>query len=170
MEAQRIGIPETARHGALRTMQQQFCFPGLGVEDLARILWTAPLLGESSIFGQRPGATADVTHDSRTVHDFSPVFGFRFDLTMRKARDHVLLVGFAQPRRKVPYLSGELVWFLSEGSSGAVLDEQINTARARELVPYPIHGPGRSLRRWLFFRSSHSKLMDELVQNIAALA
>ena len=170
MEAQRIGTPETARHGALHTMQQQFCFPGMGLDDLARILWTAPLLGERSIFGPRPGATAEQTHDTRTVHDFSPVFGVRFDVTMRKAREHVLLVGFAQPRRRVPYLSGELVWFLSEGSNGAILDEQINTARARELVPYPVHGRSRSLRRWLFFRSGHIKVMDELVQNIASLA
>ena len=77
---------------------------------------------------------------------------------------------FTQPDRVVPYLQGDLLWSINDDvAKGAVLDEQVNTERALQVVSDPLDGDRRSLRRWLFFRIGHKQVMRGATRNIAAL-
>ncbi len=152
------------------TLEQRFRFEGDGADAdaIAEVLLTAPLIGEGSVFGGRPGEEGRRTDRSRSLHGFSPAPGFRFDVDLAR-RKGVFHVRFSQPDRTVPYLQGDLLWTISDGADGAVLDEQINTERALEAVAEPLGGPGRSLRRWLFFRLGHKQVMSGAAGNIALL-
>ena len=153
------------------TLEQRFRFDGSGVnaQAVADVLLNAPLIGEDSVFGSRPGEERAGSDQSRSVAGFSPAPGFRFDVEITE-RAWSFLVRFTQPDRKVPYLQGDLLWSISDGeATGAVLDEQINTERALQVVSDPLNGDRRSLRRWLFFRIGHKQVMQGATRNIAAL-
>ncbi len=152
------------------TLEQRFRFGGDGVDAdaIAEVLLTAPLIGEDSVFGSRPGEEGSRTDRSRSLRGFSPAPGFRFDVDLTQ-REGGFLVRFSQADRTVPYLQGDLLWIISDEAEGAVLDEQINTERALEAVAEPLGGPRRSLRRWLFFRLGHKQVMRGAAGNIAAL-
>lgn len=47
--------------------------------------------------------------------------------------------------------------------------EQINTDRALQIVGQPLGGRKTSLRRWLFFRLGHQRVMVGATKAIAAL-
>lgn len=160
------------RHGhrdGRPTLEQRFRFEGATLERLEAALWSVPMLGPDSVFGKRPGARSHDEDGRRTVHDFSPVPGFRFDVELQHRDAHLCVVRFAQPDRTVPFLAGELVWLLSGDDSGAWLDEEINTPRAQEHGAEPLTGPRPSLRRWLFFRVGHAKVMDLAMGNLGRL-
>lgn len=152
------------------TLEQRFLFEGDGATALAvtSVLLTAPLVGDNSIFGTRPGVEGERTEQARKLRGFSPVAGFRFDVEMTN-RDGEFLLRFSQPERRVPFLQGEALWILRDENDGAVLDEQINTTRAIETVGEPLGGPRPSARRWLFFRMGHKQVMDGATKNIASL-
>lgn len=155
----------------LTTLQQTFRFSGEGVNAaaIADLLLTAPLTGNPSVFGDRPGEEGPRTGSSRTLRNFSPAPGFRFDVELADLGDGVFLVRFSQPDRDTPYLQGGLVWVVQDGDDGAVLTEHVNTERALEVANEPLSGSQPSLRRWLFFRAGHKRVMSEATNNIAAL-
>ena len=150
------------------TLEQRFLFEGVDADAIADVLLTAPLVGEGSVFGTRPGEEGIRTDRSRNLRGFSPAPGFRFDVDLTQ-RDEGFVVRFSQPDRKVPYLQGDLLWSIDDQAEGAVLDEQINTERALGVVSEPLGGPGQSVRRWLFFRLGHKQVMLGAARNIAAL-
>ncbi len=159
------------RHGShrgRRTLEQRFLFDGASAAVLAGLLSTAPLTGDGSIFGTRPGEE-EATEGGRRLRGFSPVPGFRFDVDLKPLEDGVFVVRFSQPGRRAPYLQGELTWTLRDVPDGAVLDEQINTEHALAVVAEPLGGPRPSLRRLLFFRMGHQRVMDGATGNLAAL-
>lgn len=170
VNVKRLGPPVVGHRAGVHTLEQRWLFEGIDAATLGDILWTKPLLGEGSIFGERTGASAEERDDTRQVRSFSPVPGFRFDVIMRRADPKTLVVRFAQPDRATPYLAGEFVWFLSDVEGGALFEEQINTEAAMKLAAEPLSGARTSLRRWLFFRVGHARVMDETLRNIAALA
>ena len=152
------------------TLEQRFRFEGSSVDAaaVAQVLLDTPLIGEDSVFGSRPGAEGARRERSRSVTGFSPTPGFRFDVEITE-RAGSFLVRFTQPDRTVPYLQGDLLWSISDESDGALLDEQINTEQALQVVTEPLDGDRRSLRRWLFFRIGHKQVMDKATRNIASL-
>ncbi len=152
------------------TLEQRFQFNGRGADAnaITDILLTAPLIGDNSVFGSRPGEETNATDRARTVRGFSPAPGFRFDVDITQP-DGMFLVRFSQPERNVRYLQGDLLWTVRDDSAGAVLDEQINTQQALEAGAEPLGGPRWSLRRWLFFRMGHKQVMTGASHNIAAL-
>lgn len=152
------------------TLEQRFRFEGQAVNAaaIADVLLNAPLIGDGSVFGSRPGEETRRTADSRSVSGFSPAPGFRFDVDITH-RDDAFHVRFAQPDRTAPYLQGDLLWIISDEPDGAVLNEQINTQRALEIVDEPLGGDRPSLRRWLFFRIGHKQVMTGATRNIGTL-
>jgi hypothetical protein len=58
---------------------------------------------------------------------------------------------------------------VEDGADGAVLSEHINTERAFQVAKEPLRGSRPSLRRRLFFRVGHKRVMSEATNNIAAL-
>lgn len=97
------------------------------------------------------------------------MYGFRFDVTVEHGRsEREILITFSQPEEP-RYLVGQALWVLRDDPSGAVLEEEINTARALEAGASPLSGPRPSLRRWMFFRVGHKAVMEEIVRNIASL-
>ncbi len=160
----------TSRDGR-SVLEQRFRFEGqrATADAIAEILMTAPLVGEGSIFGRRPGTEGIGSQDSRTLKDFSPVVGFQFDVDMRREGAHSFVVRFSQPGRRVPYLQGDAVWTLLGSDDGVTFDEQINTAAALGLGKQPLDGPRLSLRRWLFFRVGHKQVMAGATKSIAGL-
>ena len=157
-----------ATHG-LTTLVQRFRFEGTDAAAIVDLLLTAPLIGEDSIFGKRPGSVGRRTAATRTLEGFSPAPGFVFDVELSQQEDAVFRVRFAQPQRKVPYLAGDFSWALSDEGSAAVFDEQINTEQAFHVASEPLNGSKPSLRRWLFFRVGHQRVMAGATKNIAAL-
>lgn len=155
----------------LTTLEQRFRFEGAGATAaaIAGVLLTAALTGGESVFGDRPGEEGPRTDTSRTLRGFSPAPGFRFDVDLAQQDGAVFLVRFSQPDRKVPYLHGDLLWTVADEAGGAVLDEQINTEQAFQVASEPLSGPRPSLRRWLFFRAGHTRVMSRATNNIALL-
>lgn len=163
------------------SLEQQFRFTGdrANADAILDVLLTAPLVGEHSIFGNRPGEEEGTVDRSRRVRGFSPAPGFRFDVelaerdstTVRGAssRGSAVVVRFTQPDRDVPYLEGELLWIVRDQLDGPVLDEQINTPTVLQDLGAPLGGPKRSLRRWLFFKVGHQRVMRRAVRNIAQI-
>lgn len=160
-----------ARKHGRDVLEQRFLFEGANASAsaISRILLTAPLVGERSVFGDRPGEESGKSDRSRTMRGFSPAPGFSFDVDLTPIDDEAFIVRFSQPRRRVPYLQGEFLWTVTDEQGGAVLDEQINTDRALEAVGEPLDGPRFSFRRWLFFRVGHRQVMANATRNIAAL-
>lgn len=164
------------------TLGRTFVFSdGITASAVAEALRTAPLVGDGSIFGGRLGsevALGDRGHATRDLCGFSQAPGFRFDVDLAEPSGEcggtdrdvpVLVASFSQPDRATPYLAGDAVWFVSDGLEGARLDEEINTERAA-VGPQPLAGARPSLRRWLFFRVGHAKVMAEVAERIARLA
>jgi hypothetical protein len=167
---ERVSAPTLGTRGRWRTLEQSFRFVGIGCEPLLELMWRVPLIGARSVFGERPGATALDEGGTRKVRGLSPAPTFRFDLSLQRIEPRAILVGLAQPDRSVAYLAGQLGWFLSDVEGGAMLEEQIDTACALEVAKQPLGGPQASLRRWLFFRAGHARVMDLAMGNIASLA
>ena len=149
------------------TLEQRFEFAGDGVDAdaIADVLLNAPLTGENSVFGNRPGKETARTDGSRSMVGFSPAPGFRFDVAITP-HDRSFHVRFTQPDRTVPYLQGDLLWSISDETHGAVFDEQINTQQALAVLTEPLTGDRRSLRRWLFFRMGHKQVMSRATRNL----
>ncbi len=161
-----------SEHGRYRgrpTLAQRFMFDGAGAAVLAGVLLSAPLTGDGSIFGARPG-TEEAREGGRRLRGFSPAPGFRFDVELTPREDGLFVVRFTQPGRSTPYLRGELTWTFRDVPGGAVLDEQINTEHALAVVAEPLGGPRPSLRRRLFFKVGHRRVMQAATQNLATLA
>lgn len=164
-----------ATEPALRTLAQTFRFPGADAAGIARLLATAPLVGEESIFGQRAGrATSDGGVRRLLGFEPVPVPLLRFDVALRQEAMPTglwVLVEFTQPGRRRPYLEGQFVWLLSDitGATGAELREEINTPAALEIVDRPLHGHRFSFRRSLFFAGGHRRLVRDVVANIRTL-
>lgn len=156
------------RHHGRRTLQQRFLFEGAGAAALAELLLTAPLTGDGSIFGSRPG-TEEAREGGRRLRGFSPAPGFRFDVDLTPRGEHAFVVRFSQPDRRVPYLQGEFTWTFRNVPDGAVLDEQINTATALAEVSEPLGGTRPSVRRRLFFKAGHPRVMGAATRNLASL-
>lgn len=133
------------------------------------MLRSAPLVGPASVFGERPGDEQQAADGARRLVGFSPVPGFRFDVELREPEPGTFLAAFSQPTRARPYLDGDAVWQLSD-DAGAVFHEEINTDRARAAGGRPLTGARPSLRRWLFFRFGHARVMSGAIGRIAALA
>lgn len=160
----------------LRTLTQTFRFPGATMDDLARVLADAPLVGERSIFGQRKAKSTESHGEVRQMHGFEPVPVplLRFDVEMRQRRTEAgvqIIVEFSQPELKRPYLAGQFVWLLSDSDdrTAAVLREEINTPTALAIVERPLSGHRFSLRRFLFFSGGHERLMKAVASNIGRL-
>jgi len=164
-------ITRSAPATGTTTLEQKFLFRGrpASAEAVGDLLMTAPLVGEDSIFGARPGKEQPNAADGRSLRGFSPAPGFRFDVDLTRQAATTFLVRFSQPDRTTPYLAGELVWLLSDAADGAELDEQINTERAMAIATDSLGGPRPSLRRWLFFRLGHKQVMNGAAANIASL-
>lgn len=157
------------RHDGSMTLQQRFRFHGVDAAAVSNVLLTAPLVGQDSIFGTRPGAEGPRTDRGRILRGFSPAPGFRFDVDLRLEDENLFVVRFAQPDRRVPYLQGSFAWLITDEHDGAVFDEQINTPGALEIVAESLTGPMRSVRRWLFFRVGHKQVMAKATSNVASL-
>lgn len=159
------------KRNGFTTLEQRFRFVGDGVSaaTIGRVLLTAPLVGDDSVFGARPGEEGPHTDSSRTLRGFSPAPGFRFDVDLGLKDEGLFRVRFSQPDRKVRYLQGDLMWTVADESDGAVLNEQINSEQAFLVADEPLNGPRPSLRRWLFFRVGHKQVMDRATNNIAGL-
>lgn len=169
-DVERTELEHGSRQG-LTTLAQRFVFSGDGLSaaGLASLLMHAPLVGERSVFGNRPGREEPAAGSgSRTVRNFSPAPGFRFDVELTRLEE-TILVRFSQPGRSRPYLQGQLAWILEDVPTGVALDEQVNTDRAMTLVDEPLSGARSSLRRWLFFRVGHVRVMRGATRNLAAL-
>lgn len=160
---------EHGRHHGRRTLEQRFLFEGASAAALVELLLTAPLTGDGSIFGSRPGEE-EAREGGRRLRGFSPAPGFRFDVDLTPRDDGLFIVRFTQPGRETPYLQGEFTWSFRDVPGGAVLDEQVNTQEALAVVAEPLGGPRPSLRRWIFFRVGHRRVMDGATQGLAALA
>ena len=172
---------EVGRRGGDTTLVQTFRFGG-GVTSaaIAGVLRGAPLVGPDSIFGERPGSEEHVdatsgstSGSSRRLSGFSPVPGFRFDVELSEPEPGVFMASFSQDDRRTPYLAGDAVWFVNDGPDGrgdAVFEEEINTERAAGVGARPLTGPKPSLRRWLFFRLGHAKVMSGATSQMARLA
>lgn len=169
------------RSDGLTTLVQTFRFPGaVTASAIGGVLRTAPLVGPASvpsIFGDRPGeeerAAAGGESGARRLRRFSPAPGFRFDVELTERAPGVFVASFSQDDRRTPYLVGDAIWFVNDGpdgSGGAVFEEEINTERALAHGASPLTGPKPSLRRWLFFRVGHSKVMTDATRRVAALA
>ena len=158
-------------HEGITTLEQRFRFAGdrASAAAISNILLTAPLTGDGSVFGNRPGDDGPRTGSTRSLRGFSPAPGFRFDVDLAQQDEGVFLVRFSQPDRKVPYLHGDLVWTVADEDGGAVLDEQINTERAMQVADVPLGGTRPSLRRILFFLVGHKQVMSRATGNLAAL-
>ena len=169
-DVRRVAV-EHGRHLGQPTLVQQFLFTDDGVTapSIVELFLKAPLTGDNSIFGSRPGEERASAKDSRRVRSFSPAPGFRFDVELNRCEDG-FIVGFAQPGQKNPYLQGQLLWIVEDHPDGVLLNEQINTARALESVDRPVGGAKRSLRRWLFFKVGHKQVMSRAADNLAQLA
>lgn len=158
----------------LRTLSQTFTFAGADVDDVARVLAEAPLVGPNSVFGNKKVKSAAPPGKVRRTEGFepAPVPLLRFDVELRQEptdRGVHVLVEFSQPGRKHPYLEGQFVWLLSAGDQGAILNEEINTPTALDIIDRPLHGRRFSVRRWLFFAGGHKRLMAEATTNIRTL-
>lgn len=158
----------------LRTLSQTFAFAGAHVDDVARVLAQAPLVGANSVFGNKKVTSAGSSGEVRRMEGFepAPLPLLRFDVGFRQEPTDTgvnVVVEFSQPGRKHPYLTGQFVWLLSDGDDGAILDEEINTPAALAMVDRPLHGHRFSARRWLFFAGGHQRLMAEATTNIRAL-
>lgn len=163
----------SVRHGSdgsRPTLEQRFELRGPHVDRamVSDVLMTAPMLGARSIFGERPGTEGAGSDGSRHLRGFSPVRGFVFDVDLRRI-DEGFVVRLSQPGRRKPYLHGDMLWIVDDTPGGAVLDEQINTGRALQVVDEPLGGAPRSLRRRLFFRVGHKQVMLGATRNIGAL-
>lgn len=156
------------RHHGRPTLEQRFLFEGAGVAALEGLLLSAPLTGDGSIFGRRPG-DEEAREGGRRLRGFSPAPGFRFDVDLTPREEGLFVVRFTQPDRRAPYLQGEFTWTFRDVPNGAVLDEQINTGAALAEVSEPLGGARPSLRRWLFFRMGHRQVMQGATKNLAAL-
>ncbi len=155
-------------HEGRSTLEQRFLFADAHASSVADALLTAPLVGERSIFGKRPGR--EVARDGgRSLRGFSPAPGFCFDVDLTPRDEGLFVVGFTQPDRATPYLEGEFTWTVQHAAHGALLDEQINTAAALAVVDEPLDGPRPSLRRRLFFLAGHRRVMQGAARNLAAL-
>ena len=166
--------PRVSDTSGLRRLSQTFTFDGADVDDVARVLAEEPLVGPNSVFGNKKVKKAGSAGAVRRLEGFepAPVPLLRFDVELRQepTDDGVqVLVEFSQPARHRPYLAGQFVWLLSAGGHGAVLDEEINTPTALEIVDRPLCGHRFSIRRWLFFAGGHQRLMAEATANIRAL-
>ncbi len=168
MTARRVSVVR-GRHAGRPTLEQRFVLAGADAEAVVDALLSAPLVGERSVFGDRPGQETG-GGAGRRLGGFSPAPGFRFDVELTPAGDRRFVVRFAQPGRRVPYLQGGFTWTVRDGPHGAELDEQINTPDALAVAGEPLGGPRRSLRRWLFFRVGHAQVMKAATANLAALA
>lgn len=165
----RVAFVHSYRRGR-GTLEQRYQFEGDGAdaEAITDVLLTAPLTGENSVFGARPGQEGSGADRSRNLRGFSPAPGFRFDVDLTTGASG-FVVRFSQPDLNVPYLQGDLLWIIGDNAGGAMLDEQINTERALQDVSEPLGGSRASLRRWLFFRVGHKQVMQRATRNIAAL-
>jgi len=165
----RVAYVHGSRQGR-DTLEQRFRFEGQAANAaaVADVLLNEPMTGDDSVFGSRPGKETRRTEESWSISGFSPAPGFRFDvdITHRNGDFHVR---FTQPDRSAPYLQGDLLWVISDEPDGAILDEQINTQRALDVVAEPLGGDRPSLRRWLFFRIGHKQVMQGATRNIGAL-
>lgn len=163
---------ELGRHRGETTLVQTFLFDdGVTAASIGEVLRSAPLVGPDSIFGERPGSEEAARDEvGRRLRGFSPVPGFRFDVELAEPVEGVFVASFAQPDLRSPYLEGDAVWIVSDGADGAVFEEEINTERALTIGSSPLTGPKRSLRRWLFFRVGHSRVMADATRRIAILA
>lgn len=159
---------EHGRHHGRRTLEQRFLFEGASAAALVELLLTAPLTGDGSVFGSRPGEE-EAREGGRRLRGFSPAPGFRFDVDLESRAEGQVVVRFSQPQRSVPYLEGAFAWLFRDVPDGAVLDEHINTSEALAVAGEPLGGRRPSLRRWLFFRAGHRQVMDGATNNLAAL-
>jgi hypothetical protein len=160
---------ELTRHEGREALEQKFLFTGAQAAAVADVLLSAPLVGDDSVFGNRPGVEVETSDTSRSMRGFSPAPGFRFDVELTHRGEGGFVVRFSQPARRVPYLAGDLLWTISDEADGAVFDEQINTERALQSVDVPLGGDRPSLRRWLFFRVGHKQVMLGATKSIAAI-
>ncbi len=153
------------------TLVQRFLFSGDGASAtaVAGLLEAAPLVGPASLFGSRPGSEESAATGERRLCGFSPVPGFRFDVAMRRHEGNRFLVRISQDERTSPYLEGDLLWRIDDATEGVVFEEQINTQVALDNDAELLTGAPRSLRRWLFFRLGHERVMWDLTANLAAL-
>lgn len=174
---------EVGRHAGRTTLAQTFRFenrPGsngvITAVAIGEALRTAPLVGPEetrSIFGDRPGEEQVGERDeagSRRLRGFSPAPGFRFDVDLTEREPGVFVVSFSQPGMRSPYLEGDAVWLLGDVDHEVTFEEEINTERALAAGATPLTGPRPSLRRWLFFRVGHAKVMTDATGRIAGLA
>lgn len=170
IQATRSHVTRGRRNGRT-SLEQEFRFTGdaLDVAAVDAVLFGAPLVGERSIFGPRPGTEVAQDECSRQLRGFSPVPGFRFDVTMTRLGEGLFRVRFSQPERARPYLEGDAVWSVRAEPGAVVFDEQINTERALTTGGQPLGGPAPSLRRWLFFRMGHERVMATATTNVASL-
>lgn len=158
----------------MRELAQTFRFPGTTARRLAHVLATAPLVGVGSILGPRAAQSTSSKGNMRRAVGFepAPIPLLRFDVEMHQQETSsgtMVLLEFTQPQRRRPYLAGQFVWLLDDEPNAAILQEEINTHVALEIVNRPLHGSTMSLRRWLFFKGGHQRLMADVAGNIAAL-
>ncbi|MGI9657562.1 MAG: hypothetical protein ACR2OD_01540, partial [Gaiellaceae bacterium] len=160
----------------LRELSQTFTFPNATSAELADVLARAPLVGRGSIFGKKVTSSTRSEGNVRYAYGFQPAPGplLRFDVVLTQApsnRGLMVRLELLQPSRRRAYLEGQFVWLLTDApdSSGAVLQEEINTPTALELVDRPLHGSPFSLRRFLFFAGGHERLMKDAAANIRQL-
>jgi len=170
IEVQRAASPQTAQRDGLYTLSQSFRFSGLSSHDVATTILTKALVGEGSLFGNRPGTEVAAPEGERHLRNFSPAPGFRFDVHLRQAEAALLVVRFSQPSLDTPFLSGEFLWTFENERQGSLFSEEINTQPALDHVHHPLSGRRPSMRRWLFFRVGHPQVMNRLALNIARLA
>ena len=158
------------REGDETTLTQRFLFEGdITAGAIGEVLRSSPLVGPDSVFGDRSGEEVESDTTSRRLRGFSPAPGFRFDVELTERDGLVFIASFSQPGARTPFLQGDAVWLLSDATNGAVFDEEINTERAREHGAAPLTGSRRSLRRWLFFRAGHARVMRDATARIAQL-
>lgn len=160
------------RNAGETTLEQTFQFEAdVNAAMVADLLRSAPLVGEGSIFGDRPGHEETDDAGSRHLRGFSPAPGFRFDVDLAERDEGVFVASFSQPHSRRPYLEGDVVWLLRDESGGTLFHEEINTDLALATGGgQPLSGEGPSLRRWLFFRVGHAQVMRGAIDNIARLA
>lgn len=159
----------------MRELSQTFRFPGASADRLADILATAPLVGDESIFGNRNVQSTSTDGNVRRAVGFepAPIPLLRFDVEIRQqqsATGTLVILEFTQPQRRRPYLAGQFIWQLEDRHQAtAVLQEDINTPTALEIVNRPLDGSPLSFRRWLFFSGGHQRLMKEVANNLRSL-
>ncbi len=169
IRVERVGAPVHGTHDGLASLEQKFRLSGTTASAVADVMWTRAMIGAASILGEQPRARFETVGEARVVRDFSPVPGFRFDVALRRTSPSSFIVRFDQPDRATPYLRGEFLWSVSDSDGAAIFDEQINTPEARNHITEPLDGPKPSLRRWMFFRAGHAKVMDQALERVAAL-